>query len=130
MNSDFEKRLQDQPMRAIPRHWRAEILRAATRKEQPRMVERFSSWLWPHPRAWAGLAAAWIVIFFLHFTAPENPPLARNSSPITFQSLALMEQETLAIARSLDPNDPGEPPAVTPAPPMPRSEKRRKQLIG
>jgi len=95
MNADFEKQLQSQPMRELPRDWRAEILAAAAprpsghtmngRAALPRRPElgRSSSFAlpdyaisglirgegsstWPSLRAWAGLAAAWVVIFLLH----------------------------------------------------------------
>jgi hypothetical protein len=130
MNSDFENRLQDQPMRQIPGEWRSQILGATTRAGSSTLADRLSTWLWPHPRAWAGLAAAWVVILLLHFTAADDSRVARHSSPITFQSLAIMEQQTLAIAQSLGPNDAGEPSTASPTPPTPRSERPRKQLIG
>ena len=87
-------------------------------------------WLWPCPRAWAGLGVAWVVILLLNMTAPDpHPRLASNFAPVTFQSLALLQQQTLRMARSLGPTD--DPPAVAlPAAPTPRSDRARKQLIG
>ena len=70
---DFEKQLQEQPMRQVPGRWRGEILRAARQVErrQPRaegQTER--SWiyqlLWPCPQAWGALAAVWVVVLFLN----------------------------------------------------------------
>src|ERR1041385_4950547 len=78
MNADdFEKRLQRQAMRQIPRAWRGEILTAARRAGVPRPSTANSQpapwWrdlLWPCPQAWAGLAAVWMVILFLNVLSP------------------------------------------------------------
>jgi len=130
MNSEFEQQLQRHPMRELPREWRAEILAAASRPGQPSLIDRLSTWLWPHPRAWAGLAAAWVLILLLHFTAPDEPRLARNSSPMTFQALAMMQKQTLMMAQLLGSLESGDQPAAAIAPPKPRSERPRKELIG
>jgi hypothetical protein len=79
------------------------------------------------------LAAAWVVIFLLHFIAPDEPRLARNSSPMTLQSFAMLHEQTLMMAQLLgepDQANGGAPPAALPAPPKPRSEIARKQLVG
>ena len=130
MNTEFEQQLQRQPMRELPRQWRSQILGAASRNGHSTLVDRLSTWLWPHPRAWAGLAAAWVLIFLLHFTAPDEPRLARNSSPMTFQTLAKMQKQTLMMAQLLGSLDSGDQPAAAIAPHKPRSERPRKELIG
>jgi hypothetical protein len=115
---------------ALPK-WRSQILAAASGAPRSMLAEWLSSWLWPHPRAWAGLAAAWIVIFLLHLTAPDEAGAARNSSPMTFESFAKMRQQTVMMAQLLGSLDDGDQPAAaTTAPPKPRSEGPRKQLIG
>jgi len=170
MNADFEKQLQRQPLRELPRDWRAEILAAAAaprpsglrghgegaasvtygekvgravpcppRRARSARPTSQDGWLtgegtstWPSLRAWAALAAVWGVIFLLHLTAPDEPRLARNSSPMTLQSFAILHQQTLMMAQLLgqtDQPDAGEPPAALPAPPKPRSEIARKQLM-
>jgi plasmid stabilization system protein ParE len=71
---DFEKQLQEQPMRQVPGHWRGEILQAARRAENPEAAraERrtLPAWLhqllWPNPVAWGALAAVWVVVLFLN----------------------------------------------------------------
>jgi hypothetical protein len=161
MNADFESQLQRQPLRELPRDWRADILAAAG--AGPHLVGRDSVEpkldlpgrshgsipmyrdpalpafpgegisTWPSLRAWAALAAVWVVIFLLHFTAPNEPRLARNSSPMTMQSFAMLHEQTLMMAQLLgqpDQADAGEAPAALPAPPKPRSEIARKQLVG
>jgi hypothetical protein len=121
MNADFEKQLQRQPLRDLPRDWRAEILSAAAGPQTS---------TWPSLRGWASLAAAWLVIFLLHFTAPDEPRLARNSSPMTLQSSAMLHEQTLMMAQLLGQTEVERPPDALPAPPRPRSERAPKQLLG
>ncbi|MGD1084582.1 MAG: hypothetical protein ABSA47_07515 [Verrucomicrobiota bacterium] len=130
MSADFENQLQRQPLREIPRQWRAEILSAASGPGPSPFVLRLSSWLWPHPRAWAGLAAAWVVILLLHLTAPDEPRLARSSYSQTPQSIAIMRQQELIMAQLLSSmeNDFSSP--ALPAAPKPRGERDLKQLVG
>jgi hypothetical protein len=170
MNADFEKQLQRQPLRELPRDWRAEILAGAglrdrgeimrhfrpvgrdsvepkldlpgkshgsteSRRTLPAVIDVLPSEgvsTWPSPRAWAALAAVWVVIFLLHLTAPDEPRLARNSPPMTLQSFAMLHEQTMRMALLLgqsDQTDAGEPPAALPVPPKPRSEIARKQLM-
>jgi len=82
MNSDdFEKRVQRPVLRQIPPEWRQEILQAARAADRPApdmpkpsllstLNSQLSTFLWPHPRMWAGLAATWVVI--LCFTWPPG----------------------------------------------------------
>jgi hypothetical protein len=70
---DFEKQLQEQPMRQVPGHWRGQILQAARqveRRESRAEGQRHRSWiyqlLWPCPQAWGALAAVWVVVLFLN----------------------------------------------------------------
>jgi len=135
MNADFENRLQRQPIRELPRDWRAEILAAAATPvgRRSRGATGGPSSAWPSLRAWASLAAVWLVIFLLHSTAPDEPRLARNSSPMTMQSFAILHTQTLMMAELLgqtDSTDFRPPPAAPAAVPKPRSESARKQLIG
>ena len=125
MNSEFENKLQCQPMREVPQHWRARILAAA----QP-PPSRWSEWFSPWPKAWAALGAAWVVILIFHFTAPDEPRLAGNSYPLSPQSFAILQLQTIMMAQLLGPTDIDEQPAAQPAAPKPRSEKARRQLIG
>jgi hypothetical protein len=125
MNSEFENHLQRQPMREVPPHWRARIVAAA----QPSPA-RWREWFQPWPQAWAALGAAWVVICVLHFTTPDEPRLAGNFQPLTPQSFALLQEQTMTMAQLLGATDAGEKPAALPAEPKPRSEMARRQLIG
>jgi hypothetical protein len=125
MNSEFENHLQRQPMREVPPHWRARIIAAV----QPQPA-RWREWLWPCPQAWAALGAAWVVVFVLHFTTPDEPTQAGNSYPVSPQSFAILQEQTMIMAQLLGPTDADEQPAVLPAEPKPRSETARKERIG
>src|SRR5688500_18031161 len=72
MNFDeFEEKLHRQAPREIPRAWRAEIIAATRARTQG--VSWWRQLLWPHPAAWAGLAAMWIAAFALQAASgPEH----------------------------------------------------------
>jgi hypothetical protein len=89
---DLEQKLSRQPLRQVPSEWRVEILadcRAAkveSRAQEPFWPSTFGSRLstifWPHPKAWAGLAAVWIFIGALNFSTRDTAPrLAEKSAP-------------------------------------------------
>jgi hypothetical protein len=122
MNSEFENQLQRQSMREVPPHWRARIVAAA----QPKPA-RWREWFWPCPQAWATLGAAWVVIFVLHFTAPDELRLGGNSDRLTRQSFAILQEQTLRMAQLLGSTDGDD---EHPAAPKPRSERARRELIG
>ncbi len=157
MNADFEKHLQGQPLRELPRDWRAEILAAASglrdrgdgatlltdedkagravlcpprraRSARPASLDGISTW--PSLRGWAALAAVWVVIFLLHLTAADKPRLAGNSPGMTMRSFAMLHEQTLMMAETLGQSNPHQPAAADPAPPRPRSEIAHRQLIG
>ena len=141
MNSDFEKQLQRQPWRELPRDWRAEILGAASVPRPSGLGPVHHSFgdggspgqgisTWPSLRAWAGLAAVWLVIFLLHVAAPDEPRLGRNTPAMTLQSFARLHEQTLMMAQFPGQTDVAEPPVALPALPKPRSEMPRKKLIG
>jgi hypothetical protein len=124
MNADFEKHLQRQPLRELPRDWRDEILPTAADSRPS---------TWPSLRAWAALGAVWVVIFLLHLSAPDEPRLAGNSPKMTMRSFAMLHEQTLMMAQLLgqtDQPDAVEPPAALPVAPKPRSEIAHEQLIG
>jgi hypothetical protein len=77
---EFERHLQDQPLRPVPAEWRDEILHqalpAAGRRRaafNPRSAFWWRTWLWPSPTAWAGLAAAWVGILALNHAGSWEP---------------------------------------------------------
>jgi hypothetical protein len=133
MNFDFEESLRRQSLRPIPIEWRAEILRAA-RDGRHAAAHRshpwWREWLWPCPRAWAGLAAAWGIILLLHVTAPEEPAGAGQVASASRQDFAFLRQETEIIAQLSDSEENRPAPPPQPAALKPRSSRRVKQFIG
>ena len=80
---DLETRLQRRPLRQIPSEWRGDILSAAERASRPAprvsflstLNHQISILLWPHPKAWAGLAAVWILILAVDFSMRDAKPV-------------------------------------------------------
>jgi hypothetical protein len=115
----FENRLSRQPLRPVPPAWRAEILAAAVDREakvegrrpaasRPSpLVTRLSSLFWPHPRAWAGLAAVWIFIFVLNFSMRDAVPgLAVKSAPPSPEVMAELKKQQRMFAELVGANEP------------------------
>jgi len=149
MNPDeFEKQLHSRPMRQVPGEWRQEILSAARQASLPEHAPRtthhvshppsllstiknqLSTLLWPHPTAWAGLAAAWVVILGINLTTRDaSTAFAKHASPVSPQVfMAFQEQERL-LSELLGPRE--TPVAERPKPrlPQPRSEGRKELLM-
>src|SRR5213593_3004431 len=105
MNTDdFEERLRRQSFRPIPREWRKEILDAARRAGDPQPStsnpQPASCWrelLWPCPQAWAGLAAAWVLILALNAATrePVQVATAQSTPPAREVLMALKERRRL-----------------------------------
>ncbi len=132
---EFEKHLQRQPLRKVPDEWRAEILRIAesshpsTPDPRPSFLStinhHLSTLLWPHPKAWAGLAAVWILIFSLHVTSRDSVPrLADNAHAPTAEIVLNFRDQEKILAELIDNNE--MPAADRPKrlPAQPHSERR------
>jgi hypothetical protein len=145
---DFEQRVQRQPLRQIPGEWRAEILSAARQASQaehaPRTTDhapprrsllstlhyQLSTLLWPHPTAWAGLAAAWLVIAGLNLTTREaSPRLARRAEPLSPQVFMAFQEQARLLTELIGPCEAPVAERPKPAVPRPRSERRRALLM-
>ena len=135
MNSheQFEQRLQRQPLAHIPPAWRAEILgamRAAAANTQaspattplPRssLFQVFSMWLWPHPAAWTGLAALWVLAFGLNLATREPARLvvARPSRVPSPEIQEMLKQQGQMFAELVGPIE------------KPETERPRRILSG
>jgi hypothetical protein len=136
MNEDteqFERRLSRQPLRQIPAEWRAEILitcresKVESRKQAglwpSALVSRLSTVLWPHPKAWAGLAAVWILIFAMGFSMRDKlPVVAEKAAPPSPEVVAELKQQQRMLAELIGSSEARE--AETPKfLPLPRSER-------
>lgn len=110
----FENRLRRQPMKPLPAEWRAEILSAcsgvAAERGESAAPARASSlnsaawtWLksifWPHPVAWAGLAAIWIGILTVNFSTRDHAPvIAEMASPPSPEMMAELKKQRRLLA--------------------------------
>jgi hypothetical protein len=133
---DFEQKLQRQPLRQVPGEWREEILAAATgrgsrveNREQEgcwpsTLVSRLSSLLWPHPKAWAGLAAVWILILAVDFSARDKTPvMAEKTAPPSPEVIVELRRQQRLLAELIGPRDTRDADRSKPLVPQPRSER-------
>jgi hypothetical protein len=109
---ELEKKLSRQPLRTVPTEWRKEILAIACTAQLSRpasriphhglfstLAARLSSVLWPHPRAWAALAAAWVLILALDFSTHDtSPAIAENFSPPSPEAVAELKKQRRLFA--------------------------------
>jgi len=118
MNDEFEQKLSRQPPRKIPGEWRGEILAAARAAvSRPSTLASRRNWLstlnaqlstifWPHPKAWAGLAAIWIFIFAINFSIRDKTPaVAEKFSPPPPEVMAELKQQKLMFAQLIGADD-------------------------
>jgi hypothetical protein len=88
--NSFEHHLSEQPWRPIPPGWREEILAQVTADQAASdpdtvpartMPSWLREWFWPHPTAWAALAACWLAILALdRLAAPSAAEVAHARS--------------------------------------------------
>ena len=136
MNDErFEELLRTQPLRQVPGAWRAGILERAnaaaaiaapvTRRQD---VPWWRTWLWPHPVAWGGLAAAWLLTLGLGWSTPapgegRSSPAARAVSVSELQAaLALWHRAAIELT------EPDEPKAAKPPSPTPAFRPQSRRL--
>ena len=132
----FERHLKRQTLRPIPTQWREEILSAAKAAQPARrspvkdrsflsvLNDRVASLLWPHPVAWAGLAAVWILIFALNFSIRDKAPaMAEKASPPSPTVVAELRQQQRLYVELLGANDPVDADRQKIFAPGPRSER-------
>jgi hypothetical protein len=133
--NEFEQKISRQPLRQIPGEWRAEILAAAnfpvSRSEAKTasflstLNHQLSTILWPHPKAWAGLAAVWVFILAVNLSTRDHSEIvAKKSVPPSPEVVAELRQEKLLYAELIGSGDAreAEPPKFFPRPRTERVE--------
>jgi len=140
---DFEQKLRRQSLRQIPAEWREEILREAdtVAGSRPSTLDfrpagflstlnaQLSTILWPHPKAWAGLAAVWILILAVDFSIRDKSPVVAeksvSSSPEVVAELKQQQRLLAELIGARETQD-AEPQKVFP---RPRSERPFEVLM-
>ncbi|HZL14121.1 MAG TPA: hypothetical protein VFC85_08250 [Verrucomicrobiae bacterium] len=115
---NFEQKISRQPLKKIPGEWRAEILAAAigrgsrieSRRQESRwpstFAARLSTIFWPHPKAWAALAAIWIFIFTLNFsTRDKSQNVAEKFSPPSPEVIVELKKQRQMFAELMGSNE-------------------------
>jgi hypothetical protein len=128
----FERRLSRQPLRQVPAEWRGQILDAAISRHASRATRRsflstlnsqLSTILWPHPKAWAGLAAVWILIFCMEFSMRDTTPVvAEKAAPPSPEVIVELKQQQRMLAELMGASQAREAEAPRFLP-QPRSER-------
>ena len=133
----FEQRLGRQPLKQIPAEWRAEILTAARAAQPARHLpsvvghswlstinHQLSTLLWPHPKAWAGLAAIWILIFAVNFSGRDPlPKVAEKYSPPSPEVIVELKNQQRLFAELVGTIQPPDADRQKIFAPKPRSER-------
>jgi hypothetical protein len=133
----FEQRLKRQPLRQIPSEWRREILKAAGDVQGVRkstagieysflsdLNRRLASLLWPHPVAWAGLAAVWIIIFAVDASIRDTKPVvAEMIARPSPEEIAELRQQQRLFVELTGGNDSSDADRQKTFVPRPRSER-------
>ncbi|MGH7992460.1 MAG: hypothetical protein ACREDQ_03015 [Limisphaerales bacterium] len=128
----FERCLSRQPLRPVPAEWREEILAAADSYHRSPVERRsflstlnsqLSIILWPHPVAWAGLAAVWIFIFTVDFSVNDRAPsVAEGYSPPPTEVIVEVRQQRQLLAELMGPRETRDAERSKSLTPRPRSE--------
>jgi len=127
MNFDeFENKLRGQPRREIPPEWRREILEPLRRRSGP-PVSWWRQLLWPHPAAWASLAAAWVAIVALNLAGAPEGELYVAGKPAPDKLVAYQERQRLWAELALDLSR--QPRKPMPAMDRPRSQAPSAEVI-
>lgn len=120
---DLEQKLSSQPLRSVPPEWRAEILSAASAAQPAHFASpvarrsflstinyHLSTLLWPNQKAWAGLAAVWVVILALNHSTQDGAPagLAKNSEPPSPEMVVELKKQQKLYAELTGINEPKE----------------------
>ena len=126
-------------MRQVPPEWRADILSKAHHASRlmplvtpPRAIfstltSQLSTLLWPSQKAWASLAAIWLLLLIVNASTNDTSGAAPRalSPPAPERILAWKEQERL-LTELLGAQEQPVPEPPKPTAPRPRSERQNE----
>jgi hypothetical protein len=132
-----EEKISRQSLKKIPGEWRGEILAAAHNSQTSRhtspitrhswlstLNHQLSTLLWPHPKAWAGLAAVWIFIFALNFSMRDTSPrIAKQSVPPSPEVIVELKKQQRMFAELIGSRETPDADRQKIFRPKPRSER-------
>ncbi|MGA2801687.1 MAG: hypothetical protein ABSE97_04870 [Verrucomicrobiota bacterium] len=91
----------------------------------PKLRDWLLAILWPHPRAWAGLAVVWILILTVDFSVRDtSQTVAGKSSPPSPQVITELRQQQRLLAELIGSRETHDADRTKPFVPQPRSEQR------
>jgi hypothetical protein len=138
---DFEQGLQRQELRQIPPEWRAEILATTQHASNihhasfwraiiSTLNSQLSTLLWPSPKAWASLAAIWLLLIVVNASTNDKSIAVARAlpRPAPERLMAWREQERL-LTELLGTREMPAAEKTKPAAPSPRSERHAEFLI-
>jgi len=128
----FEQRLTRQPLRPIPREWRAEVLAAALSAARPApraslletLNQQLATLFWPHPKAWACLASVWVFILTVNLSMHDSSPRrAEKSEPPSPEMMVELRKQQLLLAELISPRESHDADRPRNFTPRPRGER-------
>ena len=131
--NDLEQQLARQEHKRVPAAWRDNILRAAAQAQKHATQDNSSiPWwralLWPAPRAWAALAAGWVLVALIQLTMPSVGSSSVAPATVTSAGAAEAWREQQRLLAELFPSERhAEPPKALP--PRRRSERERDSYV-
>jgi hypothetical protein len=140
---NFEQQLERQKIRQVPEAWRDEILSAAQQAYQTKQSPSFGSWrttlyslkeqvlalLWPSPKAWAALAAGWLLIAVVNVQTSDRT-IAVGSQNATKEFVTSWKEQERLLSEVIGAKESPEPVAENPKPaPRRRSEQKGSYRI-
>jgi hypothetical protein len=103
---------------------------AGREAEAPLALKLWRELILPRPRAWAGVAALWVVIVGLKLATPEAPQVVVQKAPAASEVLAGVRQQKLLFAELVGVAKKRAAVPTTAATPQPRSDRRVRIPIG
>jgi anti-sigma factor RsiW len=113
---------------------RSETSGRVARREQPPIFAAFAARMraaWTRlPRAWAGIAVAWMVILALNLATREtgNMPLTQQAAPSASEMRFALKQKQLLLSELAATTEASPAAKMRTAPPSPRSQRTERNL--